>query len=203
MKIEMFQVSLPAFALSIALSFGVQTAPAQEVTAVAPVLSYGVPQILQLSQANVGDDVIVRYVQNSGTIFPLAADEIVFLKQQGVSDAVLKAMLDQRQRLTGSTEPATAPPEVLVANAPGNPVLVQPINYNYYATAPSSMVYVMPDTQTRRYDRWYDGHPYPYRAGYGNGFYEWPYCYSSVAVVIGTSYRQGNYPIHEHIVLRH
>jgi hypothetical protein len=164
-------------------------------------LSYGVPQVLQLSQAKVGDDVIVRYIQNSGTIFPLAADEIVYLKQQGVSDAVLNAMLDQRQRITGSTEPATVPPEVLAMNASQSPVLVQPINYNYYAAAPSS-VYVMPDTQTRRYDRWYHGYPYGVREGYGNGFYESPYSYSSVSVVIGAGYRHADYHVHEHVVLR-
>src|SRR5690242_10524728 len=102
-------------------------------------LSYGVPQILQLSQAKVGDDVIVRYIQNSGTIFALKAPEIVYLKQQGVSDTVLNAMIDQRIRLTGSTEPATSPQVNLTAAQPS--VIVQPVAY--VPTIPSSSVYVI------------------------------------------------------------
>ena len=67
----------------------------------APVqLSYGVPQILQLSQAKIGDNTIVAYIQNSGTIYSLNASEIIYLKQQGVSDAVITTMLNQRQRVT-------------------------------------------------------------------------------------------------------
>jgi len=204
MKIHNFQVLCPIAAITLTLAFAGRTAVAQEITAVAPALSYGVPQVLQLSQANVGDDIIVRYVQNSGTIFALSAPEIVYLKQQGVSDNVLNAMLDQRQRLTGSTEPATAPVEAQTATLP-NPVLLQPVNYNtYYVTRPSSMVYVMSDTQTYRYDHWYNGQPYSLRSRYGNGFYEWPYSCSSVSVVIGTGYRHNDYPVHEHVVvMRH
>src|SRR5580700_972096 len=51
----------------------------------APQLSYGVPQILQLAQAKVGDDTIVAYIKNSGTIYSLDASQIVYLRQQGVS----------------------------------------------------------------------------------------------------------------------
>src|SRR5438067_6721187 len=101
----------------------------------AVMLSHGVPQVLQLSQANVGDDVIVRYIQNSGTIYALSAPEIVYLKQEGVSDAVLGAMLDQRKRLTGSTEPAVTTAEAQIAAGTPNPVFVQPINYNNYYVA--------------------------------------------------------------------
>jgi hypothetical protein len=200
MKIKKLQASLPLAAILIALAFAAQTVAAQDIMPGDSVaLSYGVPQVLQLSQANVGDDVIVRYIQNSGTIYALNAPEIIYLKQEGVSDVVLSAMLDQRKRLTGSTEPATTTAATQIAAAP-NPVFVQPINYNnYYVARPSSTVYVMPDTQSRRYEQWSYDHPY---ACYGNGYYEWPYSCSSV-VVIGTGYRHSDYPVHEHIVLRH
>ena len=81
---------------------------------VAPVqLSYGVPQVLQLSQAKVGDSTIVAYIQNSGTIYSLNASEIIYLKQQGVSDAVITTMLNQRQRVTQTAPPAQAPATTL------------------------------------------------------------------------------------------
>ncbi|HXF10808.1 MAG TPA: hypothetical protein VN625_08495 [Desulfuromonadaceae bacterium] len=201
MNIKNLQVFAAVLAITIA-SAG-RAAIAQEIPLDAVTLSYGVPEVLQLAQARLSDDVIVRYVQNSGTIYALSAPEIVYLKQQGVSDTVLSAMIDQRKRLTGSTEPATAPVDAQTT-ATSNPLLIQPIN-NYYVTRPeSSMVYVMPDTQTHRYDHWYSEQPYAFRAGYGNGFYEWPYACSSV-VVIGTGYRRAdnNYHVYEHTVVRH
>ena len=116
MKTRNLQSLLLAIAAVTALAFTAGNVIAQDSTATtaappaasqpAPQLSYGVPQVLQLVQARVGDGVIVNYIQNSGTIYSLNAGEIVYLKQQGVSDNVLNAMLEQRSRLTGSTEPA-------------------------------------------------------------------------------------------------
>ena len=117
MKTKCFQSSLLAIAAVAALVFTTASVTAQDSTIAAaqpavasqpaPQLSYGVPQVLQLVQAKVSDGIIVNYIQNSGTIYSLTAGEIVYLKQQGVSDSVLNAMLNQRSRLTGSTEPAT------------------------------------------------------------------------------------------------
>ena len=60
-----------------------------------PALSYGVPQILQLAQAKVTDDTIVAYIHNSGNSYGLNADQIIYLKQQGISENVIIAMLNQ------------------------------------------------------------------------------------------------------------
>jgi hypothetical protein len=141
----------------------------------APQLSYGVPQVLQLVQARVGDGVIVSYIQNSGTIYSLNAGEIVYLKQQGVSDTVLNAMLGQRSRLTGSTEPATTTASPTTAStqtyAPATPA---PAVTYVQQPAPSSTVYIIPDTQTYQYDAWYyGGYPY-YGYPYYGGYYGWP-----------------------------
>ena len=141
----------------------------------APQLSYGVPQVLQLEQAKISDGVIVNYIQNSGTIYSLKADEIVYLKQQGVSDNVLNAMLNQRSRLTGSTEPATTTASPTAASvqtyAPAAPA---PAVIYEQQTAPPSTVYVIPDTQTYLYDTYYySGYPY-YSYPYYGGYYGWP-----------------------------
>jgi len=134
----------------------------------APQLSYGVPQVLQLEQAKISDGIIVNYIQNSGTIYGLKADEIVYLKQQGVSDNVLNAMLNQRSRLTGSTEPASSPAASAQTYTPAAPAVT------YVQTAPPSTVYVIPDTQTYQYDTWYyGGYPYYSYPSYG-GYYGWP-----------------------------
>jgi hypothetical protein len=139
----------------------------------APVqLSYGVPQILQLSQAKIGDGTIVAYIQNSGTIYSLNASEIVYLKQQGVSDAVITTMLNQRQRVTHAAAQTAPPvPAPVMTSQPGSAgtstAVAQPAG-TYVPTAPPSTVYVIPDTQTYQYYNNY--YPacgyYPYYGGW-------------------------------------
>jgi len=180
---------------------------------VVPTLSYGVAPVLEMAQARVADDLIVRYVQNSGTIFALKASEIVYLKQQGVSDLVLNAMLYQRERLTGSTEPGISPAAATVADSSAetatpasSPTIVfQPVALPvmaYSAPVISPSVYVIPDTQTARYNGSSGGYPYGphyYYPRTGNGV-GWSYCYPSVSVVhIGTHYWTGS----SHVHLRH
>src|ERR1035441_417744 len=181
MKIKYFQNLLLAIAAVSAFAFTAGNVSAQEPTTAAqpaaasqpaPQLSYGVPQVLQLAQAKVSDGIIVNYIQNSGTIYSLKADEIVYLKQQGVSDAALNAMLNQRSRLTGSTEPSTTTDSSTTASAQTYTTAAPAVNY--VQTAPSSTVYIIPDTQTYQYDAWYyGGYPY-YGYPYYGGYYGWP-----------------------------
>src|ERR1700744_1811892 len=75
---------------TVAQSTPTATAPstATSITApatAAPQLSYGVAQILQLTQAKVSDDTVVAYVKNSGNSYGLDANQIIYLRQQGVS----------------------------------------------------------------------------------------------------------------------
>ena len=166
MKTHSLQSSFLAIAAITALAFLTGNVVAQDSSATtnaqpaaasqpAPKLSYGVPQILQLAQAKVSDGIIVQYVQNSGTIYTPTASEIIYLHQQGVSDIVLNAMLDQRRRLTGSTEPTMPAPAGSSAAQTAATTAAQP-SVSYVETAPdytpSSTVYVIPDTQTYDYD---------------------------------------------------
>ncbi len=137
-------------------------APAQN----APVqLSYGVVQILRLSQAKVNDDTIVNYIRNSGSSYGMDAGQIIYLKQQGVSETVINAMINQ-PRLTTTVTPAASQPAATAVAQP-TATYVQPT-----ATyVPSSTVYVVPDTQSYQYQAWYDYyHPYygyyPYYSGW-------------------------------------
>ena len=83
-------------------------------------LSPGLAQVVKLAEANVGDDVILAYLKNSGEATVPTADEILYLKDLGVSDAVITALL---QSPTPSTVPPPAPapvtpPPVQVVTAP-------------------------------------------------------------------------------------
>jgi len=191
MKTRTLQNSLLAVAAIVALAFTAGSVAAQDSTTTtststaAPSLSYGVSQILQLSQAKVSDGVIVQYVQNSGTIYALGAPEIVYLKQQGVSDTVLNAMLGQRQRITGSTEPNTPATAASSGNQTTATPAAQP-TVTYVETAPayvpSSTVYIIPDTQTYAYYAYYHQ---PYYYPYVSPYYGWVYPGVSVSFGFG------------------
>jgi uncharacterized membrane protein YgcG len=200
MKTKYFQNSLLAIATVIALAFTAGNIAAQDSTATsvqpaaasqpAPQLSYGVPQVLQLVQAKVSDGIIVNYVQNSGTIYSLNAGEIVYLKQQGASDTVLNAMLNQRSRLTGSTEPATSTASSTTASDQAYATAAPTVTY-VQQTVPSSTVYIIPDTQTYRYNAWYYG-SYPYYGYPAYGYYG-NYGYPAVSFSFGFGNHWGGY----------
>src|SRR5689334_1742574 len=79
-------------------------------SAAAPVkLPYGVEDVLKLSRAQIGENIILNYVQSSGTIYNLTPKDIVYLRDQGVSDKVVSAMLDQRKRVELAAQAASAP----------------------------------------------------------------------------------------------
>ena len=156
MKTFSFQKSFLAVAV-IGLAFSTLAVAAENSSdTAAPPLAYGVPQILKLSQAGIGDDTIIAYVHNSGNSYGLDADQIIYLKQQGISDNVLTAMLNQPK-----AAPAPAPP----AAQPAYPYAAQtPVAYAppaaYDQSAPPSTVYVVPNNQS--YYTTYYSQPYFY-----------------------------------------
>src|SRR5665647_1501063 len=115
-------------------SSGANTVQPAAVNAPVPQLAYGVPQIVQLAQAKVSDDTIIAYIRNSGNGYGLNADQIIYLRLQGVSDAVLSAMLTQPRAGMPLPMPATpAPPVTYVPSIPDTTYYSEP--YVYY-TAP-------------------------------------------------------------------
>jgi hypothetical protein len=112
-------------------------------------LSYGVSQIIQLSKAKVSDDTIVNYIRNSGSSYGLEASQIVYLKQQGVSDTIINTMLNQPRQMA----PAAPQPAYSTASSTATVVAQPAVTYVQTAPAyvPSSTVYVIPDTQTYQY----------------------------------------------------
>jgi hypothetical protein len=164
MKTQNFAKMLLTIAASagfLAMNLAAQDAAT---TASGPQLSPAAAQVLQLAQAKVGDDTIVAYIQNSGTIYGLNANQIVYLKQQGVSSSVINTMLNQRTRLAATT--GVQPDNSAAAGTQASTAVAQPTVT--YETVPSPTAYVIPDTQTYNYDAYYyQPYYYPY--------YAWPY----------------------------
>jgi hypothetical protein len=190
MKIRTASRLLLALSITAVLALAARNVAAQvsatSAAQTAPLpLSYGVSQIIQLSQANVSEGTIVNYIQNSGSSYGLDANQIVYLKQQGVSDAVINTMLNQPR-------PAAPPANYSTAgSAPTAIVVTQPTVT--YAPAPSSTVYVIPDTQTYSYYT-YGYRPYGpryYYPGYSPVYYGGCYPSLSFSIGIGGGYRGG------------
>jgi hypothetical protein len=86
------------------------------------ILSPEVQEVLKLTKAQMGDDVIVSYITNSGTAFHLTADDMVSLKEQGVSQPVIAAMLQSKAAVP---VPQPAPP-VIANPGPAPAPIVNP-----------------------------------------------------------------------------
>lgn len=167
-------------------------APVVNSTTTAPVkLPYGAEDVLKLSRAQIGEDVILNYVQSSGTIYNLTPKDIVYLHDQGVSEKVLNAMIDQRKRVEMAAQPPVVPaaaPDVanapMVANAPSVPdagtAPVAPTYAEAPLTPPASTVYTIP-YPAAGYP--YYGSYYPYY--YGPGYYYGGWYGPSIAIGFG------------------
>jgi hypothetical protein len=165
-----------------------------------PKLPYGVDDVLKLSRAQVSEDVTLNFIRNSGTIYNLAPNDIVYMRNEGVSDRVINTMLDQRktvpadiaaQSAQASVAAASQAPVAPDANAAAAaqaapqyaPTYVQPAPVYVEpqpSYAPASTVYVIP----------YNGGGY----GYANTY---PYAYGGYyrswgpSVVLGVGYGGG------------
>ena len=161
-------------------------APPAAVSQAVPQLSYGVPQVLQRSQAKVGESTIITYIRNSGNNYGLDAAQIIYLRQQGVSDTVINAMINQRSQPAQTTSTAAATSQSYSADATTQPAVT------YVQTVPTSSVYVVPDTQTYQYNNWlyYQNPYYPYYSYYPAYYYPYP----AVSVSFGWGGRWGGWP---------
>lgn len=124
------------------------------VSVAVPKLAYGVPQILKLVQAKIGDDTIIAYIKNSGNSYGLNADQIIYLRQQGVSDAVIATMLNQPKPAVAIATPTTPAPQPLASTAYIGQVPTPPVTY----------VQTVPDTTDYYQSDYYYYEPYYYPA---------------------------------------
>jgi hypothetical protein len=148
-------------------------------------LPYGVDDVLKLSRARISEDVTLNYIQSSGTIYNLSAQDLIYLKNEGVSDKVLNAMQDQRKRALEPysatsapavqvyTMPTTATTVAAPVYAPAQPIYVQePAYYDSIvntepAPEPVSTLYVIP-YQSPTYPRYTYASSYPSYGYFGS-----------------------------------
>jgi hypothetical protein len=168
------------------------SSPADTSTSVVK-LPYGVEDVLKLSRANISEEIILNYVQSSGTIYNLGPQDIVYLRNQGVSDRVINAMVGQRKLVeaTAQAQQQVTPAVPIVPTFPDASVApvapVYPDSGPAYAeptAAPAaSSVYVIPSPQVSAAYYGYYSYPYSYYGYYGP--YYSAYCAPSVSIGIG------------------
>jgi hypothetical protein len=141
-------------------SVSAETAPATVAAAASPTLPFGAAEVLKLVRAKVGDDTIVAYINHAPIGYNLSASDLVYLRNEGVSDAVMSAMLTHvRPAEAAAPAPAPAP-----SPAPAPVVVQAPPTTTYVQSAP--VVVAAPPTVV------YDYGYYPYYYGpryYGPG----------------------------------
>jgi len=72
-------------------------------TVSAPPPGPSIAQVQSMVQAHVSDSVIINQIQNSSGRYTLTADQIIALKNGGVSDAVLNALITSKPPVQTTT----------------------------------------------------------------------------------------------------
>ncbi len=124
---------------------------------VQPVFSPGVADVLKMLDAKVDPEVVKAYIKNSPTAYHPTAEDIVALKNRGVPDDVITAMLNRGAESQGQGPMTTPQP-----TAPSTPAPA-------YLTQPSTALYP---------DYLYDYGMAPSYLDYSYG-YPWDYPYTS------------------------
>lgn len=60
--------------------------------------------VISLVKAGEPDELIIRRIDASGTVFNLSADDVVFLRKEGVSDRVVTHMMETKVRAAAEEE---------------------------------------------------------------------------------------------------
>jgi hypothetical protein len=139
---------LAAVALPLNLSNAQESLPASEnapptapvTTTVATNMSPAAADVIRLAESGVGDDVVLAYIQNSQATFNLGADEVLYLRDLGVSSVVITAMLnhDTTLRNQPAENPNAVPPATMQEPPPQPVPQEEPI---YSSAAPPEVNY--------------------------------------------------------------
>jgi hypothetical protein len=93
----------------------------QERIAAAEARHLNITDVASMAQQHVSDGIIINQIRTTGSVYNLTADEIVWLRQQGVSEAVIAEMQATAYR---PVRRVYTPAPVVVYEPPPPPVSV-------------------------------------------------------------------------------
>ncbi|MCP5521065.1 MAG: hypothetical protein H7A46_05910 [Verrucomicrobiales bacterium] len=134
-------VVVPAAANPVPVPAAATAAP-QETAPESPALSPGVAEVVQMARAQVGEQVLLDYVQDSPVAYDMTSAEIVYLKDVGISEPVIQAMMHRGQALRAQAPAAPAVETVPVSSEP--PAVAPAEAVTVMAPVPASPVYETP-----------------------------------------------------------
>jgi hypothetical protein len=134
-------------------------------------LSTNVLDVLHLAESGVEEPVILAYVDNSQTPFDLSSEDIIYLRDIGISPQIVSAMLRQDNVLRERLPQSTVPNEPLPSPVTNAPPASEPV---YVTNAPPQVAYFYDSLAP--YGTWVD------LDGYG-------WCWQPLVVVVNHGWR--------------
>src|SRR4051794_9134974 len=92
-------------------------------------LPFTIEDVVKLCKAGLTDELVITKIKKNNKAFDLSPDELIELRKSGVSDAVIKYLLDPAQPYAPpppAPAPATAPPAAPPTGAPPLPLVPAP-----------------------------------------------------------------------------
>jgi Glycine zipper len=109
----------------------VEKKQAQEAAAqAAAAAQVGMAEIIQMSQSHVGESVIVTKIRTSPVVYQLTSQDVLTLKQNGVSDVVVNEMMATAARYPGRPYPGD--PNVVPVGYVVDPAPPVAVGVGYY-----------------------------------------------------------------------
>ena len=86
----------------------------------------GLTDVVTMAQNHVSDSVIINEIRTTGSVFTMSSNDVIYLKQQGVSDVVVQEMqaTSGRPRRVYAAEPVYARQVYVVEQPPPPPPVV-------------------------------------------------------------------------------
>jgi hypothetical protein len=125
-------LALALVSLSVSGPVGVPTSLADEPAPASVVvdLPAGVRDVIELTKANLNEDLIVAKIRKVGTSYDLSPKQIIYLTNLGVSQNIIAALLQPAAPVASPPEPPANPP----VNPPATPLANPPVNVTVNAT---------------------------------------------------------------------
>jgi hypothetical protein len=116
-------------------------------------ISAATADVVKLSQSGVGDGVVLPFVQNTQSPFNLSADDMVYLRDIGVSEDVITAMINHDHGAPGQpAQPSNN--QAILAQATAAQAQVSEATGSYSSDAPEDATYYYDDLSP--YGSWVD-----------------------------------------------
>lgn len=200
---------VPLLAISSALATSSLSVRAQTTTATttqttvnalpasaAPAFSGDIPEVVKLAKSGVDESVVVSFIRNSPGPFQPGADEIIRLRNAGLTSTEISALLERGAEVRAQTVvaapaynyaappmPTTAAPDYNYATPPMPTTPAPQVTTTPPATYADSGVATQPSS-TVVYIGGNSGYPYYYGA-YPYYYYPYPYFYPGISVGFG------------------